>query len=218
MRICYPIKEGRRWILATEEHMNAPFLSVGSESARLTLRNFAEHVEPAVRAMTDGKLILTDARTIVYESVQALGVKLCFFVNGREQWLGDSEWMDLVLNTNCALCMEGESFERAIDVLQTELYPAFELIRDPRSKRPRGLLDAWRAAGGRTVGRNRLVAAKGDPIWARISALGHCHPPFDFGCWDYFEEVDWEQAIRLRVVERNKSIPHVRCPGCVAGN
>lgn len=218
MRICFPIKEGRRWTLATEEHLNAPFLNVGNESTRLTLRSFAEHVEPAVRAMAEGKLVLADARAIVYDSLQALGVQLCFLVNGREWWLGDSQWMDLVLNTNCALCTNCRSYEHSMDALQTELYPAFELIRDPRNKRFRGSLDAWRAAGGRIVGRNRLVAAKDDTIWTRVSALGHCHPPFDFGYWSYFEEVDWEQAIRLRVVERNKPIQHVRCPGCVDGN
>ncbi|MGC4068420.1 MAG: hypothetical protein QM784_27995 [Polyangiaceae bacterium] len=77
---------------------------------------------------------------------------------------------------------------------RAEAFPAWELVRMEPRKHPRGTnysmgwIARWHQAGGRLRPGARLIAPKGDALWAALGsstefsdALDVDHPPFAFG-------------------------------------
>jgi len=85
-------------------------------------------------------------------------------------------------------------------------FPAQELVRVQDREKPRDWESRWHAAGGHFYG-GRMIALKGDPIWAAISRFGTPWPPFDFGSGMGVEDIDWEEAVELGVIGEDDPPP-----------
>lgn len=85
-------------------------------------------------------------------------------------------------------------------------FPAQELVRVQDREKPRDWETRWRAAGGHFYG-GRMIALKGDPIWAAISRFGTPWPPFDFGSGMGVEDIDREEAVELGVIGEDDPPP-----------
>lgn len=85
-------------------------------------------------------------------------------------------------------------------------FPAYELVRERRSKEPRNWDARWRkaaeAVGWRGVNRktDEKIALKTSDVWKRLSAFGNPFPPFDWGSGMGIADVPREKAEELGLV------------------
>lgn len=80
-------------------------------------------------------------------------------------------------------------------------FPASELVLIEREgKKNKRIRERWDEFGGQTY-RKRKVAVKLDPIWSCISFFGFPFPPFDVSCGYGIDNVSFDEAERLGVVE-----------------
>lgn len=99
-------------------------------------------------------------------------------------------------------------------------FPAWELVRIfprvvPRGTDASGTMgwpDRWLQAGGALIGDRRMVALKGDPIWAALGdsarfddAMDVDHPPFAFNSGYGWREVDWMEAQALGLIAPDRA-------------
>lgn len=87
-------------------------------------------------------------------------------------------------------------------------FPAQELVRIEERLKPRDWQTKWKGAGGKLFER-RMIALKDDPIWIKISAFGNPYPPFDFNSGMGLEDVSYDEAVRLGVIEDGYQPPEV---------
>lgn len=88
-------------------------------------------------------------------------------------------------------------------------FPAQELVRIEERLKPRDWQTKWQGAGGKLYDGQRMIALKDDPIWIRISAFGNPYPPFDFNSGMGLEDVSYDEAVRLGVIEDGYQPPDV---------
>lgn len=90
------------------------------------------------------------------------------------------------------------------DVL--DAFPAQEFLRVESRKEPRMDWERrWTSAGGRVYG-GRMIALKGDPVWARLSRFGTPWPPYDFGSGMGVEDVTREEAEALGLLKPDEPV------------
>jgi hypothetical protein len=86
-----------------------------------------------------------------------------------------------------------------------DMYPAQRLVRVEPRQTHRDWATRWREAGGKVgwVGASRtsMVALKTSPIWAALSRFGTPFPPYDFSSGMGIEDVDFETAKGLGLVD-----------------
>jgi len=87
-------------------------------------------------------------------------------------------------------------------------FPAQELLRVESREAEREWGQRWADAGGQFYGpQNRMIALKGDPVWAAISRFGTPWPPFDFGSGMGVEDVSRDEAEELGVIAPEAPAP-----------
>lgn len=91
-------------------------------------------------------------------------------------------------------------------------FPAQELVRVQARENPRDWEERWARAGGRFYG-GRMIALKTDPIWTNISRFGTPWPPFDFNSGMGVEDIDFETAVELGVIQEDTPITEPDTPG-----
>lgn len=79
-------------------------------------------------------------------------------------------------------------------------FPAQELVRIESRLKPRNWQTKWQGQGGRLY-HGRMIALKDDPIWIKISRFGNPYPPFDFNSGMGLEDVSYDEAVSLGVIE-----------------
>ncbi|HEY1791559.1 MAG TPA: hypothetical protein VGG34_01460 [Opitutaceae bacterium] len=103
-----------------------------------------------------------------------------------------------------------------------DAFPCNELVRIEHREVPRGyrrgakgrLVEVpdeswpsrWAAAGGQFVG-GRMIAAKDDPIWTKISRFGRPWPPFDFNSGMGLADISRKEAEQLGVIDPDAPAP-----------
>lgn len=85
-------------------------------------------------------------------------------------------------------------------------FPAQELVRIEERINHRRWRDIWTSHGGRLYG-NRMIALKEDPIWIAISRFGTPYPPFDFNSGMGLDDVSFEEAVSLGVIQSDYQPP-----------
>jgi len=121
--------------------------------------------------------------------------------------------LNLILETQNGLMRGAAQKARGMDGSRARQFPCWELVRlasrsvprgSPGSNSP-GWKERWEVAGGPPesddAGESRLIALKGDPIWAALGssglfkdALDVDHPPFAFHSGMGWREVHWTEA------------------------
>ncbi|MGN0846839.1 MAG: hypothetical protein ACI4RA_05585 [Kiritimatiellia bacterium] len=106
----------------------------------------------------------------------------------------------LVVETNAAMAAGRAAAEISNSYGARLAFPAQELVRVEARARPRNWRAIWTARGG-VLRDGRMVALKGDPVWTAISRFGHPYPPFDFNSGMGLDDVSFDDAVALGLIE-----------------
>ncbi len=178
--------------------------------ARGTNAIFASELKRVIDELVSGKLSEGQARTALYEVLDALGYdaekggfpgeEVPPALKGTLQDLRSFRRMDLIIRTQRDLMQGAGSLWRAMQPDSLAEFPALELIRMGEVRVPRDLPARWAIAGGKPAASGYapnaherlgeatgLIALVGDPVFGELGsydnfsdALGVDHPPFFF--------------------------------------
>ncbi len=113
---------------------------------------------------------------------------------------------NVIIDTNAGMAAGYVQAELANSHGARMAFPAQELLRFEEREKPREWKSRWIAAGGKLYG-DRMIALKGDPIWINISRFGKPYPPFDFNSGMGVEDVSYDEAVDLGVIQEDYEPP-----------
>lgn len=113
---------------------------------------------------------------------------------------------NVIVDTNAAMAAGYASAIQSNSYGARLAFPAQELVRVEERERKRDWTRTWQQHGGRLYG-GRMIALKGDPIWVKISRFGNPYPPFDFNSGMGVEDVSFDEAVSLGVIEEDYKPP-----------
>lgn len=133
---------------------------------------------------------------------------------GGIQDLSSDARLNLIVSTQVDMA---HGYGQRLQMMQPDMqamWPAWELVRQEHRKEPRDWPQRWAEAGGEffpgvetDYESGRMIALKGDPIWARISAFELPYPPFDFNSGMGLNEVDRDECVALGLIEDDWTPP-----------
>ncbi len=112
----------------------------------------------------------------------------------------------IIVDTNAAMAAGYASAIQSNSYGARLAFPAQELVRIEERERKRDWTRTWQQHGGHLYG-GRMIALKGDPIWVKISRFGNPYPPFDFNSGMGVEDVSFDEAVSLGVIEDDYKPP-----------
>lgn len=107
---------------------------------------------------------------------------------------------NVIIDTNAGMAAGYASAIQSNSYGARLAFPAQELVRIEERQVPRDWRRIWTQHGGHLYG-GRMIALKGDPIWVNISRFGNPYPPFDFNSGMGVEDVSFDEAVSLGVIE-----------------
>ena len=125
---------------------------------------------------------------------------------GRLSDPGSEARANVIIDTNAGLAAGRVRAEIANTYGARLAFPAQELVRIEEREKPRDWRRRWTAAGGRLYA-GRMVALKGAPVWVAISRFGVPYPPFDFNSGMGVENVSYDEAVALGVIDDDYKPP-----------
>lgn len=176
---------------------------------------YASKLKEVIDQLTAGEIGEGQARTILYQTLDALGYtpeggfpgeegQVPPAIRGTLQDLRSFRRMDLVVRTQLDLMTGAGEQARGHTPERLSEYPAWELVRLEAKTAPRDWAARWGISGGK-VG-SRMVALKGDPVWGELGsyenfpdALGVDYPPFAFNSGMGWREISAAECAELRV-------------------
>ena len=215
MMVILPIRYGSRWATVASSDYAMPLqdadLAVGCR-----LKNLCNIIEPLIAEHTMGNADQVTTRSSIRAALTRNGKLPYFEIGGVRQEL-DSEWLDMVVKTNTDLVCGYRSFVQGIDPEVLDAYPARELVQVKCGTEPYDWKVRWVESGGKIHG-GRMIALKNDPVWLKISAFGHPHPPFAFGSGMDMVDVSRVEAVELGLTSWRSEILVSPCPICDDGS
>lgn len=113
---------------------------------------------------------------------------------------------NVIIDTNAGMSAGYASAVQSNSYGARLAFPAQELVRIEERQVPRDWRRIWTQHGGQLYG-GRMIALKGDPIWVAISRFGTPYPPFDFNSGMGVEDVSFEEAVSLGVIDDDYQPP-----------
>ena len=113
---------------------------------------------------------------------------------------------NVIVDTNAGMAAGYVQAELANSYGARMAFPAQELLRFEERKEKREWKSRWIAAGGKLYG-DRMIALKGDSVWINISRFGKPYPPFDFNSGMGVEDVSYDEAVELGVIQEGYEPP-----------
>lgn len=113
---------------------------------------------------------------------------------------------NVIIDTNAGMAAGYVQAELANSHGARMAFPAQELLRFEEREKKREWKSRWIAAGGKLYG-DRMIALKGDPVWINISRFGKPYPPFDFNSGMGVEDVSYDEAVDLGVIQEDYEPP-----------
>lgn len=114
--------------------------------------------------------------------------------------------LELIYNTQKDIAQGEAEYELFTDPDIAMTYPCMELVRWEWRKSQRDWKTIWKQAGGKLY-RGRMIATRNDPIWTRISDFGNPYPPFKYNSGMWTENIDFEEAVSLGVIDEHYIAP-----------
>ena len=211
MMVILPIRSGPHWIPVAPSGYGAELQ--GAELAvGYRLKNLSNIMEAIIAEHAMGRADQATTRLSIKAALTANGKLPYFEVDGVRQEL-DSEWLDVAIKTNTDIVCGYRSFVQGIDPEMLDAYPARELIKARNGEEPYDWKVRWAETGG-PLYNDRMIALKSDPIWLKVSDLGHPHPPFAFGSGMDVVDVSRVDAVELQLIGWRSDIQVAPCPIC----
>ncbi len=173
-------------------------------------------VIPVQATRSDGSpvtqgLDMATARTMLQDSLDSIGYQPGADIAGTMEDLSSDQRLNLILDTNVRMAQGYGDWMQGQDADILDLWPAQELYRAEDRKEPRDWPARWEAAGGTFYEGDRMIAAKDDPIWEKISAFGLPYAPFDYNSGMDLMDIDRDEAESLGVIEKDQTVdPQMR--------
>lgn len=187
------------------------FFSAGVESIRFL--SDAQHgvrdVLSFARESTRGGEALIDRSSLIAklrDVAKREGIPVDPKKAGGLQDITSRARLALIIDTQLAQAREYARWKAEQDPDVLEAFPAQELIRIEDRAIPRKWRERWLQAGGKLYG-GRMIAAKNDPVWAKISRFGTPWPPYDFNSGMGIEDISRDEAEALGVMARGQIVP-----------
>jgi hypothetical protein len=182
-------------------------------SARVLNAQVLQGFKNGVAAVLKGETNPAKQRLRIKDLLDSISYRPKSGKEGTIEDLSSNARLNLMLNTNVSMLrgfgqwMEGNQ-EGALDA-----FPAQELVRVAERHEPRDWEEIWSEAvetlGDSTTATDgdsgRFVAMKNDPIWIEISDFGLPYPPFKFNSGMGVEDVSYEDAVDLGVMDPDDS-------------
>jgi hypothetical protein len=139
---------------------------------------------------------------------------------GTIQDLSSDQRLNLIVRTQETMAAGYARFQQQQAPGVIDAFPALELVRAQSREVPRGYekrgtqvvavdpeywKHRWIKAGGEVYG-DRMIAAKDDPVWEKLSAFGEPWPPFDFNSGMGVTQIGRREAERLGVISPGERI------------
>lgn len=190
---------------------------------RWTAEELEEEVDPDTNQPSPGSGLKRGDLTILYtrdtfqgtmqSMIKSWGVSPLDIKTGKE--LVDSEVMGKAMDMANDTLTEYNRFLQGCDSNLLFMWPAQELLRnEPRI--PRGLSEWWKRASEKVCGQgvfpstSRFIARKDSPIWMELSDFGRPFPPFNLDNAIHLEDVEREDAVKLKLLSPNEEIKDPR--------
>lgn len=212
--------------LGTEDlrEMGADVLARSVFTARGSNAVFADALKKVIDRLTAGDIGDGQARTAIYEILDALGYdaemggfpgeELEPALKGTIQDLRSHRRVDLIVRTQRDLMRGAGQQMRGSTPDRLSTFPAWELVRVMDVAVPRDWPARWKICGGELVDGGRMIALKGDPIWGELGsydtfddALGVDHPPFCFNSGMGWRELSAGEVSRLGITGPDAETP-----------
>lgn len=173
-----------------------------------TPEDFARRAAAHARGETDGPLItdFSKARAEFKSYLRTIGYKAKPGEEGTIKDLSTDRRATVTLRTSLEMAQGYGQHTAGQTPATLALIPCQELIRVSRRRVPRNWVARWRAAGGKFYGNGRMIAAKDDPIWSRISRFGIPYAPFDFNSGMGLRDVRRPEAVALGVIPEDYQV------------
>ena len=184
-------------------------------SARTTNARYLEILRNVIASIAQGELNQSEARVVLTEALNALGftpeggfpsdadTPVPPAVEGTLQDLRSFRRQELILNTQLELLRGAGQKTRGEEPAALRSFPAWELVRVLPRAEPRDWPERFTQVGGELTD-GRMIAVKGDPVWAELGAsdnfddaLDVDHPPFAFTSGMRFRAVSRDELDEL---------------------
>jgi hypothetical protein len=136
------------------------------------------------RLLCEGKTNTAAARVALAQAGRASGT-----------FAGDYDLLalEVIIETNLQVQREHEKFAQNFEPGAIDVFPAWELFQCHEPDFPRDWHAAWTTAGGRLT-KGRMIAAKADPIWRKLSDFDLPFVPFSFDRGYYIRDIMFSEC------------------------
>jgi hypothetical protein len=136
------------------------------------------------KLLHEGESDIAAARVTLEKEAKKIGI----FATGY-----DLLALQVILETNLQIQREHKQFTQYFDPGGIDVFPAWELFQCHEPDFPRDWQTAWTAAGGR-LNNGRMIAAKGDPIWRKLSDFDLPFVPLSFDRGYYARDIMFSEC------------------------
>jgi hypothetical protein len=185
-------------------------------SAQTMLEDLLTRYKESVGTLLAGKSNLATERLDIKNLLDALGLERAGDNGDLSDITSDSR-INLVLKTNQQLAQGAGHVIQQNDPKVLDTFPALELVRFEARKVPRDWEQRWREAArdsgdlkayAAQADGGRMVALKDSPIWDSLGSsdlfpdgLDNPFPPFAFNSGMWTQDVSWDEAQELGLVD-----------------
>lgn len=148
------------------------------------------------------------ARIAIRESLEQIGYDPADInaIPGSLKDLGSERRINLILDTNVKMARGYGNWTQGQDPAVLDQWPGSELVRHEGRTQERTDWPARFIAAGATLHGGRMIALKDDPVWKRLSRFGLPYPPFDYNSGMGLDDVDRDECMRLRLIDRDRQL------------
>ncbi len=149
---------------------------------------------------------MATARQEIRTYLRSIGYKAKPGEEGTIKDLSTDRRINVKLRTDVEMMHGYGQYTAGQSPITLDLTPCQELVRVSRRRVPRNWAARWKAAGGKFYGHGRMIAAKDDPIWKKISRFGLPYPPFDYNSGMGLRNIRRAEAMALGVIPENYKV------------
>ncbi len=187
--------------------IDAAILERATFSARVINAEYLQTISDVVDDYVNGRVNLATARLRLKEKLASLGYVPEPGTEGTLLDHASDERTNLVLRMNAQFATGYGNWLHDQQEPILNFWPAQEFLRVGRRMVPRtDWPERFTAAGGTVFPDGRMIALRNTPIWTNLSRFGLPYPPFDFNSGMGVELIDREEAMSLKLIDRDTQL------------